>query len=91
MFTVNIEFIKEQNSADVFQNISCLRLILSILEYLQGYAEFQNISCLRLIKEVDNFIKEVIRFQNISCLRLIVGLTGTPAPNGYFKTFHVYG
>ena len=56
---------------NLFQNISCLRLIKEAIRKWYPDYRFQNISCLRLILKRHKAVKNVYIFQNISCLRLI--------------------
>ena len=73
MFTVNIGKNIYNKTLDVFQNISCLRLIRAEADKIfLEIMKFQNISCLRLMNSATYLLKIFQEFQNISCLRLIV-------------------
>ena len=91
MFTVNNELNLFINDIDIFQNISCLRLIRESIQLFTYLFKFQNISCLRLISNAPNILSHLRVFQNISCLRLILLTVYTQIITSNFKTFHVYG
>ena len=49
MFTVNFDLLTKGADSGIFQNISCLRLILTEVKQSAKSLKFQNISCLRLM------------------------------------------
>ena len=71
MFTVNIVYNALLLHLQLFQNISCLRLIKIHKKKEKSITLFQNISCLRLMTAVGIKAENEFEFQNMSCLRLI--------------------
>ena len=87
MFTVNPQDQLDWNKGEIFQNISCLRLMVRMFGASHFRKGFQNISCLRLIIRAENSSGGTIIFQNISCLRLIHTAISTAFPFKISKHF----
>ena len=64
-----------------FQNISCLRFILTGKAVDIAVWIFQNISCLRFIDYTLKECLDTLEFQNISCLRFIRVIGGVYGKN----------